>query len=94
MTHHANATRVEILLKERRGNLVLEVKDNGRGITKSQITNPKSFGLIGMRERALLWGGDIKIKGIQGKGSRVTVKIPFNKSKQGKKTYDKSSHRG
>ncbi len=53
--------------------------DNGRGITEQQISDPKSLGLIGMRERALQWGGSITIKGYQSKGTTVTVRIPLDK---------------
>jgi signal transduction histidine kinase len=55
------------------------VKDNGRGITESEISNLKSLGLLGMRERALLFGGEVKISGIPGKGTIVTVTIPIKK---------------
>lgn len=82
IARHADATRVDISLKEKVGNLLLKVKDNGKGISKSKISDPRSLGLIGMRERALRWGGEVKIKGSQGKGTTVTVRIPLDKSKE------------
>src|SRR5438477_337577 len=54
---HAQATRVEVTLKEEQGYLLMEVRDNGRGISSDEITNNKSIGLLGMRERAALPGG-------------------------------------
>jgi signal transduction histidine kinase len=78
VSRHANATRVEVSLKEKTGQLVLEVRDNGKGITEKQIAHPKSFGLIGMHERARSWNGSVKIEGIPGKGTIVTVNIPLN----------------
>jgi signal transduction histidine kinase len=60
-------------------NFVMAISDNGKGITRKEISNPKSLGLVGMRERALLWGGVLNINGIQDKGTMVTVNIPFKK---------------
>jgi two-component system sensor histidine kinase UhpB len=56
--------------------LLLTVTDNGKGITEKQISNPESFGLIGMRERAHNLNGEFHIRGIRGTGTRVAVKIP------------------
>jgi PAS domain S-box-containing protein len=73
---HAKATRVKISLKEQGSNIVLEVKDNGKGISSKKISDPKAFGLIGMRERVRPWGGEIIISGTPGKGTRVVASIP------------------
>ena len=82
VARHANATRVEVSLMERDGQLVLQVRDNGKGITAKQISHPKSFGLIGMRERVRSWNGSVKIEGISGKGTIVTVSIPLNQKEE------------
>jgi signal transduction histidine kinase len=75
---HAGATQVVVHLRERDDRIILEVKDNGRGISKTEISNTESMGLLGMRERARLLGGDFKIsQGVGGKGTRVTVSIPI-----------------
>ena len=60
------------------GALVLTVEDNGKGIAKSAIDDPKSLGLLGMRERVLPFGGSIEIAGAQGKGTKVRVSIPLS----------------
>lgn len=77
VVRHAQATRVEIDLTESRGALSLEVRDNGKGITAEQISNPASFGLMGIRERARFLGGSVRISGIPGEGTTVTVDIPI-----------------
>ncbi len=74
---HSNATNVSITLKHLNHNVLLKVSDNGSGITQEQISSPKSFGLIGMRERIHYWGGDVKIVGVPKKGTTLTVKIPL-----------------
>jgi len=80
VARHSEATRVKISLKKESGHLILEVQDNGRGITKSEISDVKSLGLLSMRERALFWGGEASITGIRGKGTTVTVQIPIPKA--------------
>jgi signal transduction histidine kinase len=73
---HAGATRVEVRLSEDDGWLELQIKDNGRGISEAQIHNTKSIGLLGMRERAALLGGEVVWRGQSGKGTTVTVRLP------------------
>jgi len=75
---HANATKVEINLHEKDGILLLEVADNGKGITRAAISNPKSFGLIGIKERVHSLGGEVHIVGTPDEGTRLTVKMPIS----------------
>jgi signal transduction histidine kinase len=74
---HAEATLVEVRLVEEDGRLVLTVADNGRGITEEEISNTRSIGLVGMRERAALLGGEVTFRGRPGEGTTVTVRIPM-----------------
>ncbi|MBM4331874.1 MAG: sensor histidine kinase [Deltaproteobacteria bacterium] len=73
---HAKATRVRTTLVKKNKQLELKVEDNGKGIAKNKISDSKSLGLAGMRERVLLWGGQIDINGIRGQGTTVQVFIP------------------
>jgi signal transduction histidine kinase len=78
---HAGATQVLVSLKATDAEVILEVKDNGRGISKSEVSKPDSMGLLGMRERAALLSGDFKINRLPlGKGTKVTVSIPLPSS--------------
>lgn len=77
VARHSDATAVTINLKEDGVNLILEVIDNGKGITETQITDTKSLGLLGMKERALILNGEFTVSGIPGKGTTVTVTIPI-----------------
>jgi signal transduction histidine kinase len=74
---HAGATHVSVDLKENQARITMEVKDNGRGISTTEITRTKSMGLVGMRERATLLGGVFRIGRLaRGHGTRVRVSIP------------------
>jgi signal transduction histidine kinase len=76
VSRHANASRVEVRLRDRPGELLLEIRDDGRGITAAQIDGAFSLGLIGIRERVALAGGTVRIEGIAGRGTIVSVRIP------------------
>jgi signal transduction histidine kinase len=73
---HAEATQVDIVMEQLDGSLVVTITDNGRGITQGQKTSRSSLGLGGMQERALMVGGTVDVAGEEGKGTRVTVRIP------------------
>ncbi|MBI3799492.1 MAG: PAS domain S-box protein [Deltaproteobacteria bacterium] len=77
VARHAHATAVDVKVSEDAGNLVLEVHDNGRGITESEITAGTSLGLLGIRERVLLVGGEVTVKGTPGAGTSVIVQVPL-----------------
>lgn len=77
IARHAKANRVGISLRKRRGFLILEVQDNGRGITKRETLKANSFGLMGVQERVALLGGKFSINGVEGVGTTVTVRIPL-----------------
>jgi len=79
VARHAKATRIKVSLKEKAGKIELKVRDNGKGITEEQISNPKSFGLIGIKERAYYLDGKVVIKGLQDKGTTITIRIPLPK---------------
>lgn len=74
---HAQATRVDVHLWQDDEMLFLEVADNGRGITPEDVANTRSVGLLGMRERAALLGGDISFTGASGRGTTVLIRLPI-----------------
>ena len=59
---------------------VLEVDDNGVGISPTQLAERRSLGLLGMRERAGAFGGAVEIVGAKGQGTTVTVQMPVLKT--------------
>jgi signal transduction histidine kinase len=76
VARHANATAVRVTLEERGDALVLEISDNGRGITDEEVASSLSLGLVGMRERALAQGGEATIRATPNGGSTVSVRLP------------------
>lgn len=79
---HSDATRAEILLDIRENGIVLQVEDNGRGINEEQINNLQSLGLLGIKERALRWGGTAEIRGSRGKGTTIRVEMPVERRRK------------
>ena len=75
---HAHATRVNITIAEEDGEIVFEIRDNGRGITEDEKAGSRSLGLIGMRERAHLVGGRIEITGVGERGTVLTLRVPIH----------------
>jgi signal transduction histidine kinase len=73
---HAQATRVSILFIHRDNSLILHVKDNGVGFDRKAHKN-NSFGLLGIRERALMVNGKTRISSRPDKGTQVVVSIPL-----------------
>jgi len=92
VARHAAATNVTVNLTQADGTLILEVRDNGRGITSAEFDNARSLGLIGMRERAQMFGGTFDIRGEPGKGTTVTVSMPLNSIHLGE-SYDENFDR-
>jgi PAS domain S-box-containing protein len=82
VARHAHATEVNVKLAKDNGDLSLEVQDNGQGIGEEQLAAGRSLGILGMRERALLLGGDLTIRSAPGKGTTVRVRIPDADCKQ------------
>ena len=79
VTRHARAGRVRIALQETDGDVVVEITDDGRGITDPERSGPASLGLLGIRERAHLLGGEVTISGIPGRGTTVTARVPLGR---------------
>ena len=74
---HAKANQVNVSLSSADGRLVLEVADNGCGITKAALESNNSIGLIGMWERAGSLGGKVDIKRDTQGGTKVKLDLPL-----------------
>jgi signal transduction histidine kinase len=84
VVRHAHAGAVRINVQGRGSQVTLTIRDNGRGITKEQISSVDSIGLLGMTERARLLGGRLTVAGSRGRGTAVTVTVPISTRRTGK----------
>lgn len=78
VARHSGATEVSVRLAVEEGSVVLRIKDNGRGISREKLAGSKSFGIMGIHERAYELGGSVTINGIPNKGTTVTVEVPLS----------------
>ena len=75
IARHSKANMVNVELYVKNENIRLEVEDNGCGITEEQIQSLRSLGLLGMRERAMVWGGNVQLQAVKPRGTLVTIEI-------------------
>jgi signal transduction histidine kinase len=75
---HAKATSVHIDLGTRAGSLHLSIKDDGVGFDPDAIRGKKRLGLVSLRERASIIGGNIDISSAPGSGTTVSVEVPLH----------------
>jgi len=80
IARHAEATTVDVSVREENGTLSLEVIDNGRGIQPQELADPYSLGLVGMRERALQIGGIVTVAPGAKRGTTVSVEVPLHRA--------------
>jgi signal transduction histidine kinase len=76
VARHAQAANVDVSLRQETDSVVLAVQDNGRGVTMDELHDPRSIGLVGMRERALAFGGAVTIEALRDGGTLVCARIP------------------
>jgi signal transduction histidine kinase len=75
---YAKARQVTVHVAREGEQLALEIMDDGIGIDADELAKPKSHGLLGMRERALLLGGSLRIKrGVGNRGTCIEAFIPL-----------------
>jgi len=78
---HADASKVNLRLQFQEDKVVVEVRDNGQGFDLSQTLNSAvsvgHVGLLGMRQRAEMLGGDIRIKASKEAGTAITLSLPI-----------------
>ena len=80
IARHASATEVEIRIQPQGGRLVLTVCDNGTGFPADAFQREGSYGLIGMRERAQMLGGDLTLENLPGGGGCLSVSLPIDRA--------------
>ncbi len=79
VSRHAAAKSVTVSVSENETELLLEIADDGKGISNERIGNGKTLGIVGMKERAALLGGELIIEGEKNKGTRTKLILPLKK---------------
>jgi signal transduction histidine kinase len=77
VARHAAAQTVRISLTGTDRELTLSIADDGRGLDPDRPAGAARLGLLGMRERALAFGGDVVVEGAEGAGTVVVARIPL-----------------
>ena len=77
ISRHSKANKVKITLGTKNKFIFLKIVDNGIGIRKDHIDDPKSLGILGIRERVKILKGEFDIIGIPKDGTRLEIKIPL-----------------
>ncbi len=76
VSKHAQARAVDMELSDREGVLTLEINDNGRGLDAAALRKAKSFGLLGLKERAAKVGGWLDVS-TSARGCSVILSVPL-----------------
>jgi len=84
VARHAHATVVAVKLDVGDGMLLLEVADNGQGMSQCKLTSARSYGVLGMRERAGHFGGCVDIDSARGQGTTVRLSMPIARAIDGR----------
>ena len=80
IARHAGARHVRVRLTRDDGHISLEVHDDGQGLDEELVNTKRTLGLLGMKERALMIGGEFDINSQQGKGTSIKILIPLDKN--------------
>jgi signal transduction histidine kinase len=75
IARHAGASRVTVVLRQDHEGATLEVRDDGCGLPPEQLDNPRAYGLIGMQERAVEFGGRVEFESAPAGGTLVRARI-------------------
>jgi len=77
IARHASASQVVVQISQNQDHALIKIIDNGIGIPAEKLASPGTFGLLGMRERALMFGGEVDIASAPGEGTTVIIKVPL-----------------
>jgi PAS domain S-box-containing protein len=86
VARHAEANRVDVKLYHGDGHVRLEVTDDGKGVSSESLRSPSSLGLLGIRERARRLGGTATIRGVDPRGTSVSLDLPVSPSQDAERT--------
>ena len=77
VVRHAGASQVKIGILRHKNAIIVDIRDDGKGIDAQQLLNGEAWGILGMHERTRHFGGELKVSGISGKGTAVLLRLPL-----------------
>jgi PAS domain S-box-containing protein len=83
VVRHAQATTAKIDVVRTAGQVLVRVADNGKGMAAADQRKSRSFGLLGMRERAYVLGGDFTVSSDEGQGTIIEAILPAPRIEDG-----------
>jgi PAS domain S-box-containing protein len=78
VARHAQASEVNAFLKKENDDLLITIKDNGKGFDVTSMENKKTLGILGIKERIAIIKGTYAIDSIPGKGTTIELKVPVS----------------
>ncbi len=78
ITRYAAAKKVKTRLWQDEKNIYLKITDDGKGFDEKLLKSGRSFGVLGMKERVAALKGSFELKTAPGKGTQITISLPFN----------------
>lgn len=82
VARHSEATKLKVHLSEEAGTIMMSIEDNGKGFDKEKAAEKKTLGILGMRERTAMMGGEYNITSTPGQGTTVVVIVPYEDNKK------------
>jgi len=79
IARHAQAAEAAVTLSVKENHLTVEIKDNGRGFDPQNIPSGH-YGLLGLRERTRLIGGQLTLNSAPGQGTTLTIHVPITQA--------------
>jgi PAS domain S-box-containing protein len=77
VARHAQASHVVVNIAYHEGVIAMNITDDGNGMDTSRLKHSKSYGILGMKERAGMMGGNYNIESAPGKGTTISVEVPW-----------------
>jgi len=82
VVRHAEASQVSIHAKVQDGVILVEIQDDGKGIEAAPRRDRQSWGILGMHERAMHFGGLLTVTGEAGSGTKVALRLPLENTNE------------
>ena len=82
VARHSAASHVHVELILEPNHIILRINDNGRGFDGDEAAEKQTLGILGMKERAIMMGGNYTTKSERGQGTTVMVIVPYSKTEK------------